>query len=649
MKVVLNKLNFQNFKGFKEKEVEFEKDLTTISGDNATGKTTVFDGFSWLLWGKDSQNRKDYEIKPYKESGDSIHNVETTVEGVLDIDGQKTNLKRIYKEVWKKKRGSNNKEFSGHTTDFYINDVPKKKKDYEEFIAKTVSEDEFNLLSNPMYFNQIIDKKERRKILLSLVDDVGKDDVIKTNKDLKELDLDSYTIDELQAMAKSSCKKINEELKEIPARIDELNNTKTDEDFSKLENEKEEIKKELEKIDKELSGAISISEELDSQYEKISKLKEEINSIKNNFDESKSKKLKENNDRLVEVKRKIDACNYEIINSSDRIEWTEDIIKDKQKEVKRVNKELNDLRNDFYKTQKLKYDGGFICPTCGQQFTKEKKEEVLQNFNIEKSEKLEENVKKGKSFNEGLEKIKKDIKRYEYELESIKLKNKSLKNKKIELKDEEKRLNNNTEKIEDIQIDKDTSERIKKLEEEIETIQKQSEGKEKDNTPLLKRKGDLNKRLDDINSKVSLKGLNAELDAKISSYEQKEKDLASEYEEKQKILYLCDEYIRAYTELVSDKVNNLFTFVKFKLFDTQINGGIQETAEATYNGVPYGSLNNAAKINAGLDVINALSKKFDKQIPIFVDNAESVNELVDTESQLIRLVVSKYKNLRIEK
>lgn len=649
MKVVLNKLNFQNFKGFKEKEVEFEKDLTTISGDNATGKTTVFDGFSWLLWGKDSQNRKDYEIKPYKESGDSIHNVETTVEGVLDIDGQKTNLKRIYKEVWKKKRGSNNKEFSGHTTDFYINDVPKKKKDYEEFIQKIVSEDEFNLLSNPMYFNQIIDKKERRKILLSLVDDVEKDDVIKENKDLKELDLDSYSIEELQAMAKSSCKKINEELKEIPARIDELNNTKTVEDFSKLEDEKEKIKKELEKIDKELSGTVSISEELDSQYEKISKLKEEINTIKNNFEESKSKKLKENNDKLVEVKRKIDACNYEIINSSDRVEWTEDIIKDKQKEVKRVNKELNDLRNDFYKTQKLKYDGGFICPTCGQQFTKEKKEEVLQNFNIEKSEKLEENVKKGKSFNEGLEKIKKDIKRYEYELESIKLKNKSLKNKKIELKDEEKRLNNNTEKIEDIQIDKDTSERIKKLEEEIETIQKQSEGKEKDNTPLLKRKGDLNKRLDDINSKVSLKGLNAELDAKISSYEQKEKDLASEYEEKQKILYLCDEYIRAYTELVSDKVNNLFTFVKFKLFDTQINGGIQETAEATYKGVPYGSLNNAAKINAGLDVINALSKKFDKQIPIFVDNAESVNELVDVESQLIRLVVSKYKSLRIEK
>ena len=649
MKVVLDKLTFQNFKGFKEKEVEFEKDLTTISGDNATGKTTVFDGFSWLLWGKDSQNRKDYEIKPYKESGDSIHNVETTVECVLDIDGQKTNLKRIYKEVWKKKRGSNNKEFSGHTTDFYINDVPKKKKDYEEFIQKIVSEDEFNLLSNPIYFNQIIDKKERRKILLSLVDDVEKDDVIKENKDLKELDLDSYSIEELQAMAKSSCKKINEELKEIPARIDELNNTKTDEDFSKLEDEKEKIKKELEKIDKELSGAISISEELDSQYEKISKLKEEINSIKNNFDESKSKKLKENNDRLVEVKRKIDACNYEIINSSDRVEWTEDKIRERQEEYKIINKKINGLRNEFSKLKMHKFDGSLICPTCGQEFTEEKKEEVLQNFNVEKSEKLEENVKKGKNLNEDLEKIKKEVKGYEEELKNTKSKLQTLKNKKVELTDEEKQLNNNSDKIENIQLDEDTSIKIKRLEEEIETIQKQNKDSKKDNTPLLERKGTLNERLDDINSKVSLKGLNTELDTKISEYEQKEKDLASQYEEKQKILYLCDEYIRAYTELVSDKVNNLFTFVKFKLFDTQINGGIQETAEATYKGVPYGSLNNAAKINAGLDVINALSKKFDKQIPIFVDNAESVNELVDVDSQLIRLVVSKYKNLRIEK
>ena len=238
MEIVIKKLSFKNFKGFKGKEIDFEKDVTNISGDNATGKTTIFDGFSWLLWGKDSQNRKDYEIKPYQEDGENIHNVETSVEGVLSIDGKENVLKRVYKEVWKKKRGSNDSEFSGHTTDFYINEVPRKKKEYEDFISEIVSEDEFNLLSNPMYFNTIIDKKERRKILLSLVDDVSPDDIFKINEDLKELDLENYTIDELKSMAKSTCKKINEKLIEIPARIDELNKAKTDEDFTELEGEK---------------------------------------------------------------------------------------------------------------------------------------------------------------------------------------------------------------------------------------------------------------------------------------------------------------------------------------------------------------------------------------------------------------------------
>ncbi len=155
-------------------------------------------------------------------------------------------------------------------------------------------------------------------------------------------------------------------------------------------------------------------------------------------------------------------------------------------------------------------------------------------------------------------------------------------------------------------------------------------------------------RLDELNNKLSKQGLNAELDEKIKKYMDEEKELGKEFEVQQEKLYLCDEYIKTYTNLVSDKINNLFTKVAFKLFDTQINGGIVETAEATYKGVPYGSLNTAAQINAGLDVINSLSKHYNKQIPIFVDNAESVNDLMDTDSQLITLTVSKFKNLRVE-
>ncbi|MDU5252671.1 AAA family ATPase [Anaerococcus vaginalis] len=653
MEIIIKKLSFKNFKGFKEKEIDFEKDLTNISGDNATGKTTIFDGFSWLLWGKDSQNRKDYEIKPYQEDGENIHNVETIIEGVLSIDGKENVLKRVYKEVWKKKRGSNDSEFSGHTTDFYINEVPKKKKEYEDFISEIVNEDEFNLLSNPMYFNTIIDKKERRKILLSLVDDVSPDDIFKINKDLKELDLENYTIDELKAMAKSTCKKINEKLIEIPARIDELNKAKTDEDFTELESKKERIKAELEKIDKELAGARSVSEILDEKYEKISELKKEVREIVNVYEERKKERIQEFTNRNIEIKGKLDACKFELENAKDRTKFIKEKIKDEKDRIKETKIKLEEMREEWEKLARSKCDDSFICPTCGQEFPEEKQEEIKKKFNLNKSKKLEELGKTGKKINEDINKYTKNIEEDEEEIKQIEIDSKKIYEKKNSLEEEKEKNEELIEKEKELKLmilmpsEEKRKEEIKK---EIEKIEEEIKNKgQNDNTELLSRKRALDEKLDDINSKVSLKGLNSELDRKIEEYEQEEKKLSCEFEEKQKILYLCEEYIRAYTELVSEKVNNLFTFVKFKLFDKQINGGIQETAEATYKGVPYGSLNNAAKINAGLDIINALAKKFEKQIPIFVDNAESVNELVDVDSQLIRLVVSKYKNLRIEK
>lgn len=653
MEIIIKKLSFKNFKGFKEKEIDFEKDLTNISGDNATGKTTIFDGFSWLLWGKDSQNRKDYEIKPYQEDGENIHNVETIVEGVLSIDGKENVLKRVYKEVWKKKRGSNDSEFSGHTTDFYINEVPRKKKEYEDFISEIVSEDEFNLLSNPMYFNTIIDKKERRKILLSLVDDVSQDDIFKINEDLKELDLENYTIDELKAMAKSTCKKINEKLIEIPARIDELNKAKTDEDFTELESEKERIKAELEKIDKELAGARSASEILDEKYEKISELKKEAREIISVYEERKKERIQESTNRNIEIKGKLDACKYELENAKERTKFIKEKIKDEKDRIKEAKIKLEEMRKEWEEVAVSKCDDSFICPTCGQEFPEEKQEEIKKKFNLNKSKKLEELGKIGKKINENINNYTKNIEEDEEEIKQIEIDSKKIYEKKNSLEEEKEKNEELIEKEKELKLMilmPSEEKRKEEIEKEIEKIEEEIKNKgQNDNTELLSRKRALDEKLDDINSKVSLKGLNAELDRKIEEYEQEEKKLSCEFEEKQKILYLCDEYIRAYTELVSEKVNNLFTFVKFKLFDKQINGGIQETAEATYKGVPYGSLNNAAKINAGLDIINALAKKFEKQIPIFVDNAESVNELVDVDSQLIRLVVSKYKNLRIEK
>lgn len=648
MKIKLNKLILKNFKGIKDREISFT-DKTSISGANATGKSTIFDAYSWLLWGKDSFNRKDYEIKPYDENNNVIHNLESSVEGIFDIDGKETIFTRVYKEVWTKKRGSNQETFTGNTTDFYINKVPLKKSEYEDRISGLVSEDEFNLLSNPRYFNEILDKKERRKILLSLVKDVGIDDVVEANSELKDLDLSNYTIEEIQAMAKSTCKKINDKLKEIPARIDELEATKTNEDFKKLEKEKEEVKKKIDEIDKELAGLSSVSEKLDNRYDLIAKYKKSIEIIKEDFEKDKKEKARSYEAKVQDIKQKESVGNFEIDNAKSRIKDLESMKEHDIKRVAHVEEDLQDLRKKYLELYNKKFDGSLTCPTCGKEFDPGKKEEILKHFNLDKSKKLEACKSEAESLKASVEDTKEKLNGYDEKISDLKTKIEKLNNSKTDNQKELENLQVKVDEINNIEITEEDKEKIQAFENEIAKIEEEiSDVNKIDTSSILDQKDSYNDKLESINSELSKKGLNDELDKKIARYMEDEKELSKEFEEKQRDLYLCEEYIKTYTELVSDKINNLFNYVEFKLFDMQINGGIQETAEATYNGVPYGSLNSAAKINAGLDVIKSLSEHYGKQIPVFVDNAESINDIADTNSQLITLSVNKLKNLKIE-
>ena len=648
MKIQLKKLILKDFKGIKNLEIDFSE-KTNISGDNATGKTTIFDAYSWLLWGKDSLNRKDYEIKPYDVNNEVVHNLESSVTGVFDIDGKEIKFERIYKEVWSKKRGSNAETFTGNTTDFLINGVPMKKKEYEDEIGKIVTEDEFNLLSNPIYFNTILDKKERRDILLSLVKDVNIDDVKEANKELEKLDLSNYTIEEIQAMAKASCKKINDKLKEIPARIDELEKTKTTEDFTELENEKESLKKEIEDLDKKLAGSRNVSDELDEKYTEISKIKGEIAKINSDFEDGKNQKLKDLEEEHVDLRRKITMAEFELNNARKEIEVLDEDIKRREERIAECDNELEKMRTIWDEIQRRKPDKSLTCPTCGRAYEGEMRADFLKHFNLEKSRDLEKLSEDGKKINEVKTTYQVSIASYKNQKDEERAKiDKLLKSLDTRMQDREK-IQSQIDQVKALTLCDKKKDEINSLEESIKTIEEEiaSIGKE-DNTQILEQKQTYNERLEELNSKLSNQGLNAELDGKIKKYMEEEKELGKEFEIQQEKLYLCDEYIKTYTHLVSDKINALFTKVEFKLFDTQINGGVVETAEATYKGVPYGSLNSAAQINAGLDVINSLSKHYEKEIPIFVDNAESVNELVKTESQLITLTVNKLKNLKIE-
>lgn len=612
MQIKLKRLTLTNFKGIKDKTIDFE-DKTDISGANATGKTTIFDAFTWLLFDKDSLDRKNFGIKTFLEDGDTMHKVEHTVEGIFEIDGEELRLKKVYLEDWKKKRGSAKDTFSGHTTKRWIQDVDHKEKDYQKKIESIIPEDRFKLLTNPLYFNEILDYRKRREILLSMVDEVTPDDVYDANPELEELKQYKLPIEEIQTLKKSRATLINKQLQELPIRIDELVKSKVEYDFLALKKEKSELEADLKTINEKL-------EDLTSGYSDDSKLKSRIAALESQkmtmevkhqqeFQEVKKKHA----DNLLELTRATGESERELL----KYESSEDFYR----------KELEKLRAQYQEIAEKKYEGGDTCPHCHQFLPPEQVEEAVASFQLKRSVDLERCAAAGK-----------EASKYHKESEAAL----AIARQKHE---EATRALESAKEIDPVEPSLpeayyDTLEEIKSIQGQIGTP---PEGLDTLSTVKDATESDLEK----VKANLLYQEQNKRTDEKIAEYKEQSKKLAKEYEEAQYLLNLCDEYTKTHVELVTEKLNQHFEVLRFKLFDQQINGGISDTCEALINGTPYSDANRAARINAGIEVINALSKKYDTTAPIFVDNAEAVNKIHDTDSQLIRLIVTEDKELKI--
>lgn len=620
-KIILKSLTLENFKGIKELTIDFKEDITNIHGDNGTGKTSIFDAYSWLLFGKDSSNNTTFNIKTISEDG-SIPTVDHTVIATFEIDGKEVTFQKTYKELWTKKRGSSESVFSGHTTDYYINTVPIKEKDYKDRIATIIDEETFKLISNPRYFSVDLHKNTRREILMAIADEVTNEDIMKVNPDLKELDLENYSILEIQTMNKATLDKANNELKELPVRIDELNNSLQEYDWEAMEFNKKATLSSMDEIDKQLAKGDN-TENLKNINEKILHLNQEKYGLISEID-------KLNNDKKTEIT----SLNNKVLEEQEKAKNDLKKIEKERDDLanERITKEnlLAEYREEYNNIAKESYQGDSTCPTCGQSLPSNQIEEALNKFNINKSNKLSSIVNTAELLKKDLEKINLNIENLTKKVEEINVKT--------------------DEPIKIIEFIPETyPERVKVIDEEITNLREELNNYDvTDNRDLIERKATLQNELQVINSKLAYKEINEQTIEKIKAYESRQKELAEIYSQAQKILFLCDQYNQIKAELISTDIANKFEYVEFKLFETQINGGLKEVCEATVKGVPYGDVNNAGKINAGLDIINTLSGHYKVLAPIFIDNAESVNKLIDTDSQVVRLVVSKDKELKVK-
>lgn len=643
-------LNLKNFKGVRSFTLEANGENVKVYGDNATGKTTLFDAFVWLLFDKDSNNRKDFAIKTLDKNGNVLHNLDHEVEGVFIVDGKKLSLRKVFSEKWTKKRGSVQAEFTGHTTDYFIDGVPVKKKEYVDKVDSIVQEDVFKLLTSPSFFNEQLKWQDRRKILLEICGDITDEEVIASDKSLAALPsiLQGRTIENHRKVIAARRAEINKELEKIPIRIDEiqLNMPQLDGlDKAALEDEISTLNAQIDEKMTLISN-IRNGNAISAKQKEIQEIEIELLQIKQQHESGSKDELYKLKARIQEEESNLNILQQKIENISYQRIYNDE-------NIQSIEKRLEELRQEWHEVnqQEFVHNDECKCPTCGQALPEEQvtaaREKALTQFNLAKSKKLEEIQAKGKQGKEQKEQFisenEKLVKEYEKLASQIKEKQELL-----------NKLNNQLQIVESTIVDvTENPQYVSKLQEKQKIQQEIAELQQSANETIQSIQleiADLKAKRDQLQADLGKFALVSQSEKRIQELEEQERELAAEFEKLEHELFLTEEFIRCKVNMLEEKINSKFKYARFKLFEQQINGGLQEVCETLYEGVPYGSgLNNAAKINVGLDIINTLSEHYGFKAPIFVDNAEAVTKLIDVDSQVISLIVSeKDKQLRIE-
>jgi DNA repair exonuclease SbcCD ATPase subunit len=634
----LLELELSNFKGIRSLRLVFNGNEARIYGDNATGKTTIMDGFCWLTTGKDHTGRSDFNIKTLDESGAAIPMIVHSVRARIEHNGTDLELIRAFSEVWVKKNGTNTQSFSGHKTDYFINGVAKSEKEYQSIIDRMVHPQLLRLLAVVGYFNEQIKPEDRRRMLIDMCGDISDDDILSRPEflDLQPLCSQFVTVADLKRQKAAEKTKINDEIKAIPIRIDTHTKYLNIGALSQSEEQGavDELNDQLSAIDAELKGLYSgeyiagLKTELAQLKAQETQARQEAASTEGSMKQEVRKKLNVIEDKTAEITGELSRLVYR---DNGLITAIEDLEKKKAKALKEYDKV---------------YDSSFsaddTCPTCGQPIPAEQLEGARALFNEQKATRLDEIVREGKALAEEIE--SKTAGRVEITEQRADLR-KRLTEVDAEKKSAEAELSKInvpirfdskliTEKQAEIDAFNDSvSSRAAALRNQIAVLNEQRSGHERNLAAIDNAK----------KSAVEIEALKAS-----------EKTLSAAYEDCERIIALCDDFAKAKVELLDAKISGAFRFTKFKLSEAQINGGFKECCEATIYGVPYSAANNAARINCGLDIIETFSRAYGVTMPIFVDNAESITWLYPMDSvldrpQVIQLIVSEPdKQLRLE-
>lgn len=645
--IKIKEMHLVNFKGVRELQIKFNDGMTTICGRNGSGKTTILDAFTWLLFGKDSQDRKQFNIKTIDENSVPIPQLPHEVSAVLLVDGKEVRLCRRYNEIWRRRQGRAVTEFDGHDEERIYDDVPMKVNEWRDKINAIVEESVFKFITIPSYF-PTRKPEVQREMLFDMAGRITDEEIAKGNEQHMALlkALDGRTMAEYKTAVTAKKNRLKDEAKGIPDRIDERKRSMPqEEDWGKLQADLEGFEEELSGIDKQIGDITEAHRAADKRRRDMSNHLSDLEKqrdkrryeIESEVSKDYYKALQKESDHKSDIRTK----EAERDRLSDERDEQQKVIEGCQQTREKLVAEWKEI-----KAKKLEFDpDAFICPTCKRELdaddVERKREELTENFNQSKAKQLADNQQKGVANKEKMEKA--EAKKKELDGQIAKLTDEITKMQSVTFASVEEP--DATEAIANDAKIKELDAAIEKAKADLEA-DTNAEGQ--DTTELQRRKSEINIEISDIRIRLAKREDIEKDNKRIAELEEQLRKLNSEIAEQEGIEMQMLEFSKARAAAIESRVNGMFKMVRFKMFDTLVNGSEVETCVATVDGVPYDDgLNNAKCINAGIDIINAICNHIGVRAPIFIDNAESVNEIIPTDSQLVRLVVSNDKQLTI--
>lgn len=632
MNIRIKKLSLENFKCHKNLVLDFNGMNASIYGDNATGKTSIYDALTWLLFGKDSHGNgeKNIEIKPLNAVGEvKDHLALTSVEAVLLVGGEEVTLKRTLQEVWSTKRGHTDPTYDGNTSEYYIDGVPVKKFAFSDKVDELVSEDTFRMLTSVSHFAEGISWQDRRAVLFKVAGVMDDATIMATNEAFQPLQaaMGKLTLEDYKKKLLADKKGYTGAKNDIPARISECE--KTIEDFETIDFEA--VRSEVEALTakRESISAQILSIEHDSAAEgkrmEIREVRIDLSALENENNAYRASQMA----GAVNM----DGLNRELTRYFNELGVKEAALAAQKRRIPDMDKQIAACRERWIAVNAETFKGG-DCPTCGQKLPTEQIQAATDAFEADKRNRLREIENTANALKASLADTKEHIKTLEDEIGLVKT---CITAKKAEIQRAE------ASRVEPVDMDgyadtrQSLEDRLSALNGELADMMANTSSVRCElQRQVSEIKGEINHRMEILGKESLLEYSRKRVDV----LKEDAKAAAACLDAIEQQLFLMDEYVRYKTKFVEDSINGMFRIASFRLFREQANGGIEDRCDVVYEGVPYISVNNGAKINVGIDIINTLSTAYGVQVPLFVDNAESVTRLEWSDTQIIRLVVS---------